>query len=308
MSLYLVYSPITNGEIVLAALEVVRRTFNYFAELKDRGDVQEQLRQETSLLQFRRNERNHGCSLNSELRGKISESLKRFEKIFGAPWQDKDERLNRVMLFWTLESIIRAKVEAPQYSSSQDLFGGQPFLLSRERLLVGELLAGNINNQDLISRINSELGHEKPLSPRKTYLNTFGACRNFQIALATANLRDSLSATRLAIRSFLIFLPTMFLWWRKAIVEFLLDNGIKEEFIRARESDFAIELLLEEFDRQSAVIDAVGKFNADTDNVLADLLVFDWLNSPCEQAVESQISIGLARRDSVWWEPFRKNK
>lgn len=307
MSQYQVYSPITKGELVLAALEIVRRTYNYFAKLKDRGNVQEQLQQATHLLQFRHDEKNQSCSLNSELRGKISEILRRFEQIFGAPWQSDDERLNRVTAFWLLESIIQARVEAPQYSHSQGLFGGQPFLLSKERLLVGELFAGNIDDQALISRINSELGPEKALSPHKTYLSIFGACRNFQKGLATANLGDHITGVQLAVRSFLVFLPTMFLWWRNNIVEFLFDNGIREELVRSRKNDFAVELLLEEFDRQSALIGSVDKFNADTNNALADLLEFDWLNSPCEQAAESQILVGLARKDEVWWKPYRKN-
>lgn len=306
MSLYETHSPVTNGEIGLAACEIINRSHDYFTNLGNRGNLQSDLQRMSNLLRFRfKKGDSYGC-LTPSLREIISGTLARMEKVFGVPWENNEKRLEILSSFWSFKDLLEAQVEAPQYPYLEQIFGGQPFLLSEEKDLVIELMFGNMNEEALLSKINSDFYPQGRFSPDKFEMSFEGACRNFQLGIIYANRGDFYEALRQLVRSFLVFLPTWHLWWRKWIIDFLFSREPLAEIAKEREGDFAIQLLMEELDRQALVIASVDEFNEKTGEALAEFLDFEQLNSPFFPAAESQLTFGVIRDNSPWWKCYRK--
>jgi hypothetical protein len=306
MSLYHVYSPITQGEVLLAAIRVIERSFNFFTDLENRQDPKKDLWSFSSLLSFHRNlEKIPGCP-SPFIKESILSRTDTLIDFFGKPWKNNEERLELLTRFWLLRDLAEAQVSAPQYPTPDELFGGSPFDLSGEQAFIGELLAGGIELRPFLDSVRLEMRPWKDLSPDRLDFHAQGACRNFEMGIATFSLGDLPTSFELTTRSFLFFILTRFLWWRKAIVEFAFDGGIREEFVGARKEDFVIRLLLEERERLQKIDAAVSEFNQSTSNALSDFVDFDWLNQPCVEAPATQISCGLAREPRVWWGKFRK--
>lgn len=307
MSLYSVHSPITNGELVKAAIEVVDRSHFYFIDLNNREDLQNELRKHHNLFQFRCDKDCqdilHSRPLLLEV---VSDILATLESFFGAPWANNEERVATLFLWWEFRNLVKVQVGAPQYPDHGDVFGGPPYCLLEEKDLIAELLAGNMDESRLLRKINSDMFSCDELLPYRVDYGCFGACRNFQKGIILARQGDTIAGLAMAIRSFIFFLSTLHLWWRKAVIGFIFDQGVMEELVRQREEDFAIALLLKEYGRQQAISKVAAKFKKKAVSTLTSFIDFEWLNMPFDQKPERQLSFGVVRDNTPWWKYYQK--